>query len=174
MTDTFNETLRNWQNFYFMIGGAAAGLAGLIFVAVSLGMHRVTGEMEEDINIFVSPSIFYFVLVLLLSCVMLVPIFTASILALILFLGGIVGLLKTTPIARRLLRAAKKNQDFDLWEHLTQIILPVGSYGLILVAALCFAVDQRSFAFFGTWISAILLLICAISNTWSLVLWIIA
>jgi hypothetical protein len=39
--DAFTETLRSWQNFYFMIGGATATLVSLMFVAVTLGVQMI-------------------------------------------------------------------------------------------------------------------------------------
>jgi hypothetical protein len=173
MTDVFNEALRSWQSFYFMAGGASAGLTGLMFVALSLGTHLINDRTRENFKIFVTPSIFYFVSVLLLACVMLVPTFSQMGLAAILLLGGIVGLARTFPAVIRLVRTAKQHQDFDLWDYLTQIIWPVASYALILLAALGFVLDQWSLACIGLWLATIFLLICAISNTWSIVIWII-
>ena len=61
MTDLFIDTLHSWQNFYFMIGGASAGLMGLMFVALSLGTHLVNDETISSVGAFVTPSIIYFV-----------------------------------------------------------------------------------------------------------------
>src|SRR5205809_653515 len=108
MTDVVNETLHNWQNFYFMIGGASATLIGLMFVAVSLGIDLVSEANREAIRLFVPPSVIYFVSVLLLAAVMLVPGFSPPRLALILFVGSVVGLARVMPFAKRLYKIAKK------------------------------------------------------------------
>ncbi|MEO8396478.1 MAG: hypothetical protein ABI700_26020, partial [Chloroflexota bacterium] len=71
MTDVFNEVLVKWQTFYFMMGGAAATLAGLMFVALSLGQHLIGETTRDQMKIFAMPSIIYFVSVLLLAGVML-------------------------------------------------------------------------------------------------------
>lgn len=60
MADVFTDTLHSWQNFYFMIGGASAGLMGLMFVALSLGTHLVNDETRASFPAFVTPSIIYF------------------------------------------------------------------------------------------------------------------
>jgi hypothetical protein len=173
MTDVFTETLRSWQNFYFMTGGAAAALIGLMFVALSLGMHLVSDTTRHDIEIFVTPSVIYFVSVLLLACIMLVPAYTPPALALALVLGGLAGMGRTIQHVIQLFRAARQHQDFDLGDWLAQIILPLFNYVLILIAALCVALDQWSLAFAALWVATILLLLCAIANTWSLVIWIV-
>src|SRR5262245_11364566 len=173
MTDVFIDTLHSWQNFYFMIGGAAAGLMGLMFVALSLGMGLLDDKTRADFPAFVTPSILYFVSTLLAAGVMLVPSYTPSTLGVVLFLGGAVGLLRASQHVRHLIRAANQYQDFALWDWLTQIILPITSYVLALLSALGFVVNQWSLAFVGMWLTTLFLLLCGIANTWSLVLWII-
>jgi hypothetical protein len=173
MTEVFNETLRGWQNFYFMTGGAAATLLGLMFVALSMGTHLITDEVRQEIDTFTSPSIFYFVSVLLLACVMLYPVISVVVLGVLLLLGGVSGLAWTAPRIRLLILAARKHQDFGVADWLGQIILPGLTYPLILIAGLCFVANQPLVAFGGVWLSTIWLLVCAIYNTWSLVVWII-
>lgn len=174
MNDAFNEILRSWQNFYFMTGGAAAALLGLMFVALSLGLHLINDETRQNFGVFVTPSVFYFVSALVLSSTMLVPAYyQPTVLAGLLFLGGLYGLVHCVGFARRLIQVARKYQDFDLAEWLSQVILPLANYGLFIFAAVCFVIDQWSLAFAALWLANIMLLISAIANTWSLVLWII-
>lgn len=173
MPDGFNDMLHTWQNFYFMVGGTAATLIGLMFVALSLGMGIISTEITEEMKAFVTPSVFYFVSVLLIACAMLVPLYSPLALALMLFVGGLVGLNWSIPFVRKLIRIAKKHQDFNLSDWLNQVILPVMNYALLLAVALLFAIDQWSLAFMVLWATSILLLVCAIGNTWSLVVWIV-
>ncbi len=172
--DAFTETLRGWQNFYFMTGGASAGLLGLMFVAVSMGVqHLMSSEITDDMRAFVTPNILYFTSALLLACAMLIPTITPPLLALLLFIGAVYGLARTIPFVLRLIRVARRNQDFNMADWLGEVILPVASYGLIFIGALCFVMNQWSLAFMSAWLAMILLLISAIANTWSLVMWII-
>jgi hypothetical protein len=171
--ENFPDILHSWQNFYFMAGGAAVTLIGLMFVAISLGMHLVNDVTRESFRIFATPSIFYFVSVLLISCMMLVPNFTPTGLALVMLLGAVVGLVVTIPRVVKLIQAALKHQDFDLWEWFTQIIFPPASYVLVGLGAICLLANQWSLGITSIWLATILLLMSAIANTWSLVLWII-
>ena len=171
--DAFNEALRGWQNFYFMMGGAAATLAGLMFVALSLGQHLISDKTKEQMRIFATPSIIYFVSVLLLAGIMLVPIFAPVGIALVLFLGGAYGFLRASKLARILIQAARQNQDFTVGDWLAQIIGPVASYALMLVAALFFVGDQTTPGLIALGVATIALLLSAITNTWALVIWIV-
>lgn len=171
--DVFRETLQGWHNYNFMAGGAAATLVGLMFVAVSMSMHLISEETREGMKHFVTPSIFYFTSALLLSCTLLVPIHTPTSLAVILLLGGAFGLTTALGYALRLIAAARQYQDFDLTEWLSQVVGPLMSYGFIIGSAVLLLLDQWSWALMGLWIASVLLLLCAIANTWSMVRWIV-
>jgi hypothetical protein len=173
MIEAFQETLLSWQTFYFTTGGASATLVGLMFVALSLGMNLITEVSKQEFEIFVTPSIFYFVSSMLLSFLMLVPNHTPSILALIIFIGATVGTVRTVRFVRHLMRIARRNQDFNMADWLAQVILPISSYLLALVAAIGFAAGQWSAGLSLLWIAVILLMITAIANTWALVIWIL-
>lgn len=173
MADVFIETLRSWQNFYFMTGGAAATLVGLMFVALSLGINLVNENTRKQMEIFVTPSIFYFTSALVLCCIMLVPNVAPPTLAAILTLGGVFGILRAIQFVRHLISAAKHYGDFDLTDWLSHIVVPVLSYALLLAVGIGFWIDQWTLAFMGNCLTVILLLLCGIANTWSLVIWII-
>jgi hypothetical protein len=169
----FNETLHGWQNFYFMAGGAAATLVGLMFVAISLGLPLINEETVTEIENFVSPSIIYFVSVLLLACLMLVPVYSPLVFAILLIFGGTVGLVRISASIRGLIAAARRHQDFDTNEWLMQVIFPVGGYALLIISGLGFIIQGGSLWFLGIALPAVMLLIAGIGNTWSMVLWII-
>ena len=173
MPTDFIETLHSWQNFYFMAGSASAGLLGLMFVALSLGMHLVSRTTPAQFEAFATPSVLYLVAVLLIAGVMLVPAFAPPVLGAVLLLGGTLGLARTSRHVRHLIRTAIEYQDFTVMDWLAQIIFPVVSHLLMMVSGLCFLIDQSPLAFASLWLATILLLIAAIANTWSLVIWII-
>jgi hypothetical protein len=171
--DEFNETLRSWQTFYFTIGGASAALVGLMFVALSLGMHLINEQTRANVEHFASPSVFYVVTTFLIAGAMLVPTYVPVTLGLLLFAGSSLGLFRTVWYAKGLVRAAIEHQDFDLQEWLMQIIGPVSAYVLILLASLAFTLNQWPLGFIVLWIATLDLIVCGIANTWSMVLWII-
>ena len=173
MTAIFNDTLHSWQNFYFMVGGASASLIGLMLIALSLGQHLVTDKTRAQVEAFATPSVLYFVSALLIACAMLVPDYAPTVLGIIFMAGGALGLLRSSSHIRQLIRAAIEHQDFTWWDWLAQIILPVAGYVLLILDGVGFLVDQYPLAFAGVCMAMILLLISAIANTWSLVIWII-
>jgi hypothetical protein len=123
------------------------------FAALSMAINLVSAKSQTEFQIFVVPNILYFVSSLLLSCVMLAPFYTPLSLALVLLLGGMYGLGRTYGFVSQLIRAAKKYQDFTLSDWLAQIIAPLGAYVLILIAALCFALNQEALALDIMWVA---------------------
>ena len=81
--------------------------------------------------------------------------------------------MRTSQHARHLIRVNNEHQDFNRWDWLWSIIAPLLGYSLIVLAGLLFMFDQWSLAFMVIWLATLTLLLCAIANTWSLVLWII-
>jgi len=173
MTDAFLETLHSWQNFYFMIGGAAAGLIGLMFVALSLGMQIIRDVPQEESRAFATPSVIYFVTVLLIAAIMLVPASEPMILGLLLLVTAGIGCFNMFRRWRKLLDSAIRHQDFLLSDWLAQIIGPILTYVLLIIAAFCFMIGQWPLAFGTLWSASIFTMLAAISNTWALVVWII-
>jgi hypothetical protein len=173
MTEVFSEMLRSWHNFYFMMGGASATLVGLMFVALSLGMHLISDETRAQFEIFVEPSIIYFVSVLLICGLILAPSYSPEVLGLSLVAGSLFGIFICIQYIKPLYQSAQRNQDFNRLDWLSQIMAPIPAYGFVLAAGIGFVVDHWEAAFRGLWLGVILLLLCAIHNTWSLVMWIV-
>src|SRR5258706_16148231 len=90
MPDTF--LLRDWQGFFQLAGTAAATLIGLIFLAISLGARLVPAEDNTAMGAFVVPIVIHFGAVLVVSALMLIPVYTPLSLGLILIGAGLVGL----------------------------------------------------------------------------------
>lgn len=173
MTDGFIDMLRSWQNFYFMIGGASAALAGLMFVALSLGQHLITRASKDSFETFTEPSIYYFVTVLLIGAVMLIPAFTPVSFLWVVLISGLLMLARTSHHAVLLTRTALKYGDFNLGDWMGQLILPVLGYTLIPAAGLCFLAGWWALGFLLIAIGTLLILVAGILNTWGIVIWII-
>ena len=67
------EALKQWHDFYTLVGTAGATLLGLLFVAVSLGAGYLTEEHQLAIRTFYSPVVIHFTSVFFLSAVALFP-----------------------------------------------------------------------------------------------------
>src|SRR5262245_15764410 len=67
--------LSQWQNFYMLIGTAAATLTGLMFVATTLvaGIETHGATMYEGVSAFSTPTVVHFGAVLLIAGILSAP-----------------------------------------------------------------------------------------------------
>jgi hypothetical protein len=62
-----------WDNFYYLIGSASAGLIGLLFVVVSLSTGRDRETSLRGAALYMTPTVVNFAVVLSVSAVCLAP-----------------------------------------------------------------------------------------------------
>ena len=60
MEKAWLEQLEGWHDFYVIVGSAAAGLTGLMFVVVSLGPKVISGRGSAGVRGFVTPTVVFF------------------------------------------------------------------------------------------------------------------
>ena len=134
--------LQPWQNFYLLVGTAAATLTGLMFIAVTFGSSLVTRETAQTTRAFVDPTYMHFVQVLLTACLVTIP-----------TLGPVVlGSVLVVAVAWRLVHlyspgvrpppggAAHARRDIGLSEHKAMlVVLPLLCHLLVVATGVGFA-----------------------------------
>ncbi len=117
MPDTLSQALRDWQTFYFLIGGAAAGLVGLTFVAITVGSGSITRQNLAGLRTFVNPSLIHFIYALVTASVVEMPTVTRTQLGILLVLAGLVSsgrAISTVPFMWQ--RYKQHSVDMHDWE----------------------------------------------------------
>src|SRR5215207_4381622 len=97
--------LSNWQNFYMIMGTAAATLTGLMFVVTTLiaGIDAHMSTLNAAVSAYNTPTVVHFGTVLLLAGLLSAPWQTFSSLSLLLGLLGLGMVLYSTIVMRRML-----------------------------------------------------------------------
>ncbi len=85
------QALHDWQPYYTLLGGVSATLTGLMFVAASLGTRFIDNDSSPKVQTFMTPTVVYFSLVLLLAALMNIPVQTRLSLAAQLAAAGLFG-----------------------------------------------------------------------------------
>src|SRR5579862_8370419 len=67
------RVMAEWANFYTLLGTGAATLLGLTFLALTFGGKLNSPERIRHVPLFVTPTVFHFSMVLLISAAMLIP-----------------------------------------------------------------------------------------------------
>ncbi len=165
MPESLSALLREWHNFYLLIGGAAASLAGLMFVAISLGSGTITPKNLQALRVFVNPTLIHFIYVLVAALVIVIPTWTR--LGILLVLVGLISTGRTIgmiPYLRQQHRAHTIDSDDWTW----YLLAPAVSYLLFVGTGIGFLL-RISLALDGLAVASILLLIAGIRNAWDFV-----
>jgi len=160
--------LSNWQNFYMILGTAAATLTGLMFVATTLlaGIETNMPTLNAGVSAFNTPTVVHFCAVLLIAGILSAPWQTFSSIGLLLGLLGLGLVFYMIIIMLRMQHIP--NYQPDLHDWLWYMVFPLISYIALIVAA----VALPSKPVLGLYIiSAIMvaLLFLGIRNAWDLV-----
>ena len=143
MDETFSQALTEWTAFYALMGGAAATLLGLLFVAVSVRLNIFHQRTVADVRAFAAFTFGTFLVAIVVAGLALVPHGRRLTLALPLLLIAIAAFLAITWIARLWRRLnfptmdARPGYTRDDWQGLAYLLGMGGPYaGLIAVSVL--------------------------------------
>jgi hypothetical protein len=165
------DALHRWWEFYALIGGAAATLIGLMFVAASIGAGVFTSAHQAGIRSFLSPTVVHFSLVLVLCLVASAPIESVAALSASVIGVGTFGLGYSSAIWLRMRRHGL-SATIDITDRLLYALLPIFVYPLVMAGGLAIAYHTGS-AFGLLALAALSLLLVGIRNAWDMTVWII-
>src|SRR5260221_1138576 len=171
MQESGMSFLTTWQNFYVLIGSAAATLTGLMFVVVTLsaGVRVRVSSPSGGIAAFSTPTVVHFGVALLVAAILSAPWQVLWNAGLLLGLCGLGGMIYVVIVLRR----ARRQTDYQpvLEDWLFHTILPLVSYTALLVAAMLLP-GHAAPALFVIAAGTVLLLFIGIHNAWDNVIYI--
>jgi hypothetical protein len=103
------EALKEWHDFYVLVGTAGATLLALLFVAVSLGTGFLTEERQSPTRTFMSPVAVHFTSVFFLSAVALFPWHQAKFFAAVIGVTALIGAVLCSYITVQVVRTDMTN-----------------------------------------------------------------
>jgi hypothetical protein len=160
------EALKEWHDFYVLVGTAGATLLALLFVAVSLGTGYLTEERQSPARTFMSPVVVHFTSVFFLSAVALFPWHQAKFFVALIGATALIGTIISTYITVQVVRTDMTNY---LEDYLAYGSLPCLGYLALLVAAVSIYLEN-DFGLDALAGALLLLAIVNIRNAWDLTL----
>ena len=157
--------LAAWQNFYVIIGSAAATLTGLMFVVVTLiaGVRVRVSTPSEAFATFNTPNVVHFCLALLVAAILSAPWQALWQAGLLLGLCGLGGVIYVVIVLRRVRRQTDYQPVLEDW--LWHTVFPLVSYTAFVVAAILLPANPAP-ALFVIAAATVLLLFIGIHNAW--------
>jgi hypothetical protein len=162
--------LARWDNFYVIVGSAAAALTGLQFVVMAfVGNTPARRASSATISAFGTPNVVHFAMVLLLSAVLSAPWPSLGAMAIALAVCGGGGLLYGVVVTRRAGRQTSYEPVLEDW--LWHAALPLLAYAGVAAGALLLLRIEDD-ALFAIAAASLLLLFVGIHNAWDTVTYI--
>jgi hypothetical protein len=163
--------LGTWQNFYVIIGSAAATLTGLMFVVVTLiaGVRVRVSTPDEAFATFNTPNVVHFGAALLVAAILSAPWQALWHISLLLGLSGLGGMIYVVIVLRRVRRQTGYQPVLEDW--LWHTVFPLISYTALVVAAIVLP-GHPAPALFVIAAGTVLLLFIGIHNAWDNVIYI--
>ncbi len=170
--------LQTWQNFYMLIGGASATLAGLMFIAISLSTTGRPTDGERSMiqlaySAFLSPTYIHFVYVLVTAVVVLVPTLNETVFGVLLVLtgaGSLAYIVRLLPFVRERYRIGSVDRSDLVWYSLMPSVCYIlyldAGIGMLRAAA---GVPSRGHALDALATASVLLMVIGVRNAWDLV-----
>ncbi len=170
MQEAALSSLTIWQNFYVIIGSAAAALTGLMFVVVTLIMGTRMQRSSGTMGAFGTPTVVHFCVALLIAAILSAPwqvLWNASLLLGLCGLGGVVYIVIV-------LRRTSRQTDYKpvLEDWLWHTVFPLVSYITLVVAAILL-IGNPVPTLFAIGAATVLLLFIGIHNAWDTVTFIV-
>ena len=168
MREAAVSLLTTWQNFYVIIGTAAATLTGLMFVVVTL-ITRAQAQVSSPSAAFAafnSPNVVHFGIALLVAAILSAPWQALWNVGLLLGLCGLGGVIYVVIVVRRMQRV-RRQTDYQpvLEDWLWHTVFPLVSYTSLVVAAIVLPGNPAP-ALFVIGAATVLLLFTGIHNAW--------
>lgn len=160
--------LSQWQNFYMIIGTAAATLTGLMFVVTTLiaGVERHPDALNAGVSAFNTPTVVHFCAVLAFAAILSAPWQALSSVRGVLDLLGLGMVLYLIIVMRRMRRIPQYQTPLRDW--LWYLVFPLFAYIVIILGAGAVPVNPA----LGLYIigaAMIVILLLGIHNAWDLV-----
>jgi len=160
--------LKQWTDFYVIIGSSAGALTGLQFVVIALIAEIEDAGMSE-VRAFATPTIVHFCVVLLISSIASAPWPAEWNAAFSLVICGVVGIV----YALRVVSHARRQSGYapDVGDWVWYMTFPPSAYALLLIGGLLLFRPPQT-ALFLVAAAALALLFNGIHNAWDSVTYI--
>jgi hypothetical protein len=164
------SVVRDWHDFYGLVGTASATLVGLMFVVASVGASIFNASQQEPMKAYLTPTVAHFSSLLFICILILIP--TQTWLSLSMALGGL-GVAGVAYSIRQWIRVFwTLRSRIDLADRMFYVFIP--SLGYLLVAAAPIALFEHWLLSAELIAAALLVLLLAgIRNAWDMTVWII-
>jgi hypothetical protein len=163
------DAMTPWHEFYMLLGTASATMVGLLFVAASVGSGVFTTDRPAALRVFLSASVVHFSSILTASLVVLAPLRSELLFAVLILGCGLFGLAYSCLALRDTMRdglSVRIAWDDRLW----YMTLPIIAYLFETASGALLAV-RLDLGCVALALAVGILLVIGIHNAWDITVW---
>lgn len=158
----------DWHDFYLLLGPAAAGLIGLLFVVASLTTNIERSKALRGAKVYMSPVVFHLAVVVLISALCMFPNTPAAIVGGVAVAAGLIGVAYGGYVCCMMMAKTVETFGIDIVRYGVAVaILYVGiaAGGALVLNGFEYAPQVLAAALLA-------MFLLMIHNAWDLVVWI--
>jgi hypothetical protein len=164
------DLMDKWCGFYFLCGSSAAGLTGLIFIAVTFGEKVVRKDNLDAVNLFLTSICFHFIEVFLLCCIATVPTAGSKVTGVAMMVFGLWRLVCIPKSFATMKETAKQDEEIEFSDWLFFLTFPaLSQIGFVVTGILYLMNSSVAQNFFA--LNLVALLAIGICAAWDMVVW---
>ncbi len=160
-----------WESFYFMIGSAAAGLIGLLFVVETLTSSYDRSIALKGAKLYLTPTVLHFSIVFTVSAVSVAPGLSTHVGAVLIGGAALVGLSSAVRASIGLRGGIPGVEEPPHWSDFWLYGVAPTVFYLPLVGAAAGIWVQAAWAPFAAAAALLAILLLGIRHAWDLVTW---
>ena len=166
---SLENVIRPWHEFYALLGTASATLVALLFVTASIATGVFTANRRAPLRVFLSATVVHFSSIVAASLIILAPIQSRTLLALLLLACGIFGLVYSILTWRDSVRDGLST-SIDLEDRTWYVLLPVACY-LFEIGSAGLLLWRTADGCIVLAVAMSMLLVIGIHNAWDITVW---
>lgn len=157
---------QDWENFYLIVGSAAAALIGIMFVVATLTAGLESRAVSRGARVFFTPIVFHFAVVVIVSAIAVVPELPSPVVGVIVALCAAIGCAYSITTTIRIF--SPDSQETSHWsDRYFYGFLPAAAYVGLACAAGAVWLSPRGAAY-AIGATVLLLLLLGIRDSWDL------
>jgi hypothetical protein len=163
-----------WDNYFVLLGTAAGGLIGLLFVVITLTSGLDRDRALRASGIYMTPNVVHFAVTLVVSAMVLAVRVSTRVDALILAGAALAGLANAVRTSLGIRAFTRESGSSPHWSDLPAYGFAPGLIYVLLVGVAAAVWVGAAFAPFALAGLLMILMLLAIRNAWDLITWIAA
>jgi hypothetical protein len=158
---------RDWENFYLIVGSAAAALIGIMFVVATLMAGLESRAVSRGARVFFTPIVFHFGVVVVISAIAVVPELPSPVVGALVALCAATGCVYSATTTIRIFNRGSGDTPSHWSDKYFYGFLPTATYLGLVCAAGAVWLSPRGAAY-AIGASMLALLLIGIRDSWDL------